>query len=158
VRTVHRWGRFNLVGSTGFVLQMAAVAVLTRGLGWHYGIATAIGVELAILNNFFWHSRYTWVDRPAALGDRVRRFSRYQLAKSLSLAANVGITAWLVSAAAIPVEAANVAAVAALSVVNFLVTDRMVFRPATAWPAVRTCRAAASSDRMSACRTSWSRR
>ena len=156
--TARRWGIFNLVGSSGFVLQMGAVAVLTRLFDWHYGVATAVGVELAILNNFCWHCRYTWADRPAASRERLGQLWRYQMAKTLSLTANVAITAWLVTTAGLAVELANATAVVSLSLVNFFVTDRMVFRPASAWPAIQSCPAAASSDRTSACRSGLFRR
>ena len=156
--TARRWGIFNLVGSSGFVLQMVAVAGLTRLLDWHYGMATAVGVELAILNNFWWHCRYTWADRTAAARERLGQLWRYQMAKTFSLTANVAITAWLVTAAGWAVEPANLAAVVSLSLVNFMVTDRMVFRPASAWPAIQSCPAAVSSDRTSACRSGLSRR
>jgi putative flippase GtrA len=130
MRTVRRWGRFNLVGLGGFVLQLSAIAILTRVYGWHYSLATIVGIELAILSNFHWDCRWTWRDRPArGARDWIARLGRYQLAKTASLAANLGLTAWLVTGG-LPVELANAIAVASLSFVNFFVSDAMVFRPA----------------------------
>ena len=40
-------------------------ALLANVPGVHYLVATAIGVEAAILTNFLWHDRWTWRDRPA---------------------------------------------------------------------------------------------
>jgi putative flippase GtrA len=128
VQGTHRWGIFNVVGFGGFVLQMTTLSVLTRAAGWHYGIATAVGLELAILHNFFGHSRWTWADRPASGRQLLARLGRYQVAKSLSLAANLGITAWLVASLQMPVEIASTAAVVCLSFVNFFITDLFVFR------------------------------
>src|SRR5260370_34391538 len=59
--------RFNVVGVFGFALQSAALFVLTHSahpVG--YLVATAAAVELAVLNNFVWHQRWTWRDRPSA--------------------------------------------------------------------------------------------
>jgi putative flippase GtrA len=37
-----RWGVFNLVGCAGFVVQLGAIALLTRGFGWSPVAATAL--------------------------------------------------------------------------------------------------------------------
>lgn len=118
------------------MLQLAAIALLTRAAGWHYGVATAVAIELALVHNFVWHARWTWRDRPVR-GARARaaRFARYQLAKSLSLAGNLGLTAWLVTHG-LPVELANAIAVGAFSLVNFLVSDHLLF-PAADCPSSR---------------------
>lgn len=141
-----RWGRFNLVGLGGFLLQLAVLSLLTRRFGWHPMAATAVGLQLATLHNFAGHSLFTWSDRPA-LGFRAhaRRLGRYQIAKAASLAANVGLTIWLASSLRMPIELANAAAVAVLSIANFLITDRVVFqsprvetdRSRRLWPFVR---------------------
>jgi 4-hydroxybenzoate polyprenyltransferase len=129
VSATWRWGRFNLVGLGGFVLQLLALSILTRRFGWHPTLATAVGLQVAVLHNFAGHSLWTWADR-RAVDFRVvaRRFGRYQAAKAVSLAANAGLTTWLVWSLWIPVELANAAAVAVLSIANFLVTDRFVFQ------------------------------
>jgi putative flippase GtrA len=59
-----RWGVFNLVGIGGFVVQICAIALLTRHFGWSAFAATAVGLELAALQNFVGHSLWTWGDRP----------------------------------------------------------------------------------------------
>ena len=105
-------------------------------------LATAVGLQVAVLHNFAGHSRWTWPDRPA-VGIRgiASRFGRYQVAKAVSLVANAGLTTWLAWRLRVPVELANAAAVAGLSLVNFLVTDRLVFqetgRAWQLWPYVR---------------------
>lgn len=122
-----RWGVFNAVGLAGFVVQIAAIALLTRHFGWPALAATAVGLELAALQNFIAHSRWTWGDRPPA-GTRgwVRRFGRYQAAKTASLAANLVITTLLIYAG-LPPEAANTMAVLACAIPNYLVSERLVF-------------------------------
>jgi putative flippase GtrA len=128
MHTARRWGLFNLIGSGGFLIQMAALSTLTRFFGWHYVWASLVAIELAIVHNFIAHSHWTWRDRaPRTRREWTTTFGRYQLAKSASLAANLGMTAWLVNTAHVPVEAASAGAVLALSIVNFLVADAFVF-------------------------------
>ena len=118
---------FNAVGLGGFVVQVAAIAVLTRHLGWPAVAATAVGLELAALQNFAGHSRWTWGDRPAVgVSEWIRRYGRYQAAKAASLSANLAITTLLIHAG-LPVEIANTAAVLACAIPNYLLSDRLVF-------------------------------
>ena len=122
-----RWGVFNLVGAAGFIVQVTAIAVLTRGLGWSSIFATIVGLELAALLNFVGHSRWTWGDT-AVRGVKawLTRYWRYQLAKTASLCANLVITVFLVHAGA-PPELANTAAVLLCAIPNYLISERYVF-------------------------------
>lgn len=120
-----RWVKFNAVGVLGAVVQLAVLALLTR-LGTHYLVATAIAVETAILHNYFWHLRWTWIDRPPA--SRLAAWWRFQIANGLvSLISNLVLmrvfTGWL----GLPVLAANLLAIAITSVVNYFLGDRWVF-------------------------------
>ena len=122
-----RWGVFNLVGAAGFVVQLSAIALLTRGLGWSSLLATIVGLELAALMNFAGHSRWTWGDtRVRGVKGWLTRYWRYQLAKTASLCANLVITVVLAHAGA-PPELANTAAVLVCAVPNFLISERFVF-------------------------------
>ena len=122
-----RWGVFNAVGLGGFVVQSGAIALLTRHLGWPAFAATVVALELAALQNFLAHSRWTWSDRPAAgMRDWLRRYWRYQGAKTASLAANLAITSLLIHIG-LPPEIANTAAVLACAIPNYLVSERFVF-------------------------------
>jgi putative flippase GtrA len=120
---------FNAVGLGGFVAQICAIALLTRYFGWPAFAATAVALELAALQNFFGHSRWTWRDRPPS-GPRgwLRRYWRYQVAKTASLLVNLAITTAL-AYLGIPAEIANTAAVLACAIPNYLVSDRLIFRP-----------------------------
>ena len=124
---LRRWSVFNAVGLGGCVVQVAAIAVLTRHFGWPAVAATAVGLELAALQNFAGHSRWTWGDRPAVgVSEWIRRYGRYQAAKAASLSANLAITTLLIHAG-LPVEIANTAAVLACAIPNYLLSDRLVF-------------------------------
>ena len=118
---------FNAVGLGGFIVQIGAIAVLTRHFGWPAFAATAVGLELAALQNFVVHSRWTWRDRPVnGLGGWLGRYGRYQAAKTASLLANLAITTLLIHAG-LPPEISNTAAVLACALPNYLVSERLVF-------------------------------
>src|SRR5262245_18129190 len=122
-----RWGVFNLVGLGGFLVQIGAIVVLTRRYGWPPFAATALALELAALQNFLAHSRFTWGDRPeSSLRGWVRRYGRYQAAKTAALLANLAITSAL-AYAGIPTELANTAAVLLCAIPNYLVSEHLVF-------------------------------
>jgi len=124
---VRRWGVFNAIGLGGFVLQIGAIALLTRHFGWPAFAATAAGLELAALQNFIVHSRWTWGDRPVtSVGGWLRRYARYQAAKTASLLANLVITTLLIRIG-FPPELANAAAVLACAIPNYLMSERLVF-------------------------------
>jgi len=118
---------FNLVGFGGFVLQIGAITVLTRRFGWPPFAAAALALELAALQNFVLHSRWTWSERrERSVRGWLRRYARYQVAKTASLVANLAITTLLVYAG-LPAEIANTAAVAVCAIPNYLVSEHLVF-------------------------------
>ena len=127
---------FNAVGLGGFALQIGAIALLTRHFGWPPFVGTAVALELAAIQNFVGHSRWTWGDRPVTssadgpattLRGWLRRYWRYQLAKTASLVANLIITTLLIHAG-LTAEIANTAAVLACAIPNYLVSEHFVFR------------------------------
>jgi putative flippase GtrA len=114
------WLRFNAVGIAGAAVQLAVLWLLTR-TGLHYLIATALAVEAALLQNFYWHVRWTWKDREPSL-------LRFHLANGLvSILSNLAwmrlFTGWL----HLPAVPANIAAIALTSLINFALGERWVF-------------------------------
>ncbi len=109
-------------------MQIAAIALLTRGMGWRPFAATAVALELAALQNFLAHSRWTWGERRASSGRAwLRRYWRYQVTKTASLAANLVLTAVLLHAG-LPAEVANTIAVLVCAIPNYLMAEHLVFR------------------------------
>jgi putative flippase GtrA len=142
----HRLGAFAAVGAAGFGVQLAVVAALTSLLGWPPAVSTAVGVEAAVLHNFFWHERWTWRDRPAADGRRLRRLARFHAATGVtSVAGNVAIVALAVGFLGIGAVIANALAVAVMSAANYLVADRFVFRRRAAFAVIALCLAPVSA-------------
>jgi dolichol-phosphate mannosyltransferase len=124
------WIKFNLVGLLGFVLQSGALFVLTRMTPrFGYLAATAIAVELAVLNNFVWHQRWTWNDRPSrTTRETLRRLAKFNITTGLvSITGNLLLMNVLVGRFGLPIGGANVASVVACSLVSFFLADRIAF-------------------------------
>jgi dolichol-phosphate mannosyltransferase len=124
------WIKFNLVGVLGFALQSAALFVLTHlAYPLSYLSATAIAVELAVLNNFVWHQRWTWSDRPSTTRkETVRRLAKFNLTTGLvSLAGNLILMSVLVGHFRLAITPANVLTVACCSILSFFLADRIAF-------------------------------
>lgn len=127
---LRRWLAFGSVGVLGFGVQFSTLLVLAGLFEINYLFATAAAVELAILHNFLWHQRWTWSDR-GSMGARhvLERLVRFNAGTALtSMAGNLLLMWVFVSLLDIHYAVANVMAVLLLSMVNFLLCDRLVFR------------------------------
>ena len=99
-----RWWKFNAVGAVGVAVQLGALALLIQ-LGVNYLVATALAVEAAVLQNYYWH-----------------------LANGLlSLISNLVWMRIVTGGLGIPAVPANLLAIALTSTANFLLGDRWVF-------------------------------
>ncbi|MFN2452788.1 MAG: GtrA family protein [Pyrinomonadaceae bacterium] len=125
-----RWLKFNLIGVLGFAVQSGALYALARNVQHlHYLLATAIAVELAVLHNFVWHQRWTWRDRPCAtVTETLRRLANFNITNGLvSITGNLLLMSMFVGWLGMPVNGGNLLSVAACSLCNFLLADRIVF-------------------------------
>ena len=124
------WIKFNVVGLLGFGLQSATLFILTHTVySISYLAATAVAVELAVLNNFVWHQRWTWNDRPSsAKMETWRRLAKFNVTTGLvSLVGNLVLMSILVGRFGLPITGANVITVGACSVLSFFLADRIAF-------------------------------
>jgi putative flippase GtrA len=128
--SVIRWLKFNFVGAVGILVQFVALKILNSGLGLHYLYATALAVETAVIHNFVWHERFTWVERCG--GDRsavLTRLFRFNLSTGLvSILGNLAIMAVLHGRFHWPVMISNFVAIVTCALLNFIVSDHLVFR------------------------------
>ncbi len=124
-----RWLKFNTVGAMGIVVQLLALAALKSGLHLDYLLATGLAVEAAVLHNFVWHERFTWVDRGTAgsVGFRLLKFN--VTTGAFSILGNLLLMGLLVGGGHVNYLLANVITIAVCSVANFLTSDRFVFEP-----------------------------
>lgn len=126
---LRRFALFHLVGATGIPVQLGVLAGLTwAGLG--YLPATALAVEAAVLNNFFWHEVWTWRDRaagnPEGPGMRLARFNL--TVGGVSIVGNLVLMRLLVGWLGLPAVPGNMIVIGSFGLLNFLVSDRFVFR------------------------------
>jgi putative flippase GtrA len=121
--------KFNLVGGVGIAVQLLMLWMLTA-LGLSYLLATAFAVESAVLHNFVWHERFTWVDRRnRRVSQSVVRLLRFNFSTgAVSIVGNLLLMRLLVGQVHLRPMLANMVAIAACSVLNFIVSDRWVFR------------------------------
>ena len=125
------WIKFNVVGVLGFALQAGALFALTHNSHpISYLTATVLAVELAILNNFFWHQLWTWRDRPSStVNETLRRLAKFNLTTGLvSIAGNLIFMSILVGRLGIAIVLANLISVLVCSLLNFILADRLAFR------------------------------
>jgi putative flippase GtrA len=126
--TRSRVGIFALVGIIGYGVQTAVLWLLVGRLGMAVVPATLAATEAAVLHNFLWHLAWTWSDRRAGLRAVAGRLVRFNLSNGgFSLVGGAAIMALLVDALGFHYLLANLAAVLAVSVANFLASDRFVF-------------------------------
>ncbi len=128
-RITLRWLKFNAVGALGIAVQLAVLFVLKSGFHLNYLLATALAVEAAVVHNFLWHERYTWVDRVRPSWRKSPlRLLRFNLCNGgISIAGNLGLMKVLAGLGHMNYVAANAIAIALCSLVNFLVSDEYVF-------------------------------
>jgi putative flippase GtrA len=125
-----RWIRFNAVGAVGVTVQLSTLAVLVHLFEVHYILATALAVETAILHNFVWHEKWTWSDIAAQENSSwVGRLIRFHITNGFtSLGGNLILMQSLVGTFQLPVLYANLIAIAACSLINFMLSNYWVFQ------------------------------
>jgi putative flippase GtrA len=122
-----RWGRFNLVGAMGTVVQLTALYLLNRRLPGHYLYAAAAAIELTLLHNFLWHLHYTWRDRRNA-STRLAQLLRFHVSNgSVSMVGNLALMRLLVQEAHLPILVSNLIAILCCSLANFSLGNLWAF-------------------------------
>lgn len=133
-RTFSRWIKFNIVGSIGIVVQLSALATFRYWLRLDYLLATGLAVEITVIHNFLWHERFTWADRQAVRPmQSLVRLAKFNASNgTVSIVGNLVLIRILVGELRSNYVTANLLAIAACSVANFLLGDRVVFTKADA--------------------------
>ena len=129
-RTFSRWLKFNGVGGIGIVVQLAALAVFRSWLGLDYRMATGLAVEAAVIQNFVWHERFTWADRPSGrLSQSLIRLLKFNASNgAVSIVGNILLMQLLVGSFRMNYVAGESCRDRACSLVNFFLSDRLVFQ------------------------------
>jgi len=123
------WLRFNAVGIVGVGVQLAVLAILRTGFGWTIRAATLIAVECAVLHNFVWHERWTWKHRSLEFSGIPGRLLRFNVSNGLiSIAGNLALMELLAVRLHLNYMFSNLVAIGACSLLNFFVSDKLVFK------------------------------
>ena len=127
--SIVRWLKFNAVGGMGIVVQLLALALLLRILKFHFLWATVLAVETAVLHNFIWHWRWTWADRRSeGLNHMAATLLRFNFSNGMiSLFGTVLCTGILTGIFKLNPLLANVLSLGPCCVINYLVSDRLIF-------------------------------
>jgi len=127
--SIVRWLKFNAVGAMGIIVQLMALALLLRILEFHYLWATVLAVETAVLHNFIWHWRWTWADRRSdGLNHMAATLLRFNFSNGMiSLFGTVLCTGILSGIFKLNPLLANVLSLGPCCVINYLVSDRLIF-------------------------------
>lgn len=122
-----RWGKFNLVGAIGMLLQLALLALFIRLAPGHYLCATSAAIEITLLHNFVWHLHYTWRDRREC-SPGFQQLVRFHLSNGLvSMVGNLVLMRLLFADAHLPVLVSNGIAILCCSILNYCLGDSWAF-------------------------------
>jgi putative flippase GtrA len=116
--------RFCMVGSSGYLVNLAVFAVILHGLGAHHVLAAIGAFCLAWTNNFLLNKYWTF--RRHALSP-VQQGARYLTVSLVALGLNLVLLETLVRMGS-PEVPAQALAIAAVMPVNFLLNRRWSFR------------------------------
>jgi putative flippase GtrA len=83
--------KYAVVGGSGAILNTAVLYVLYRWLHMPLVAASAVAVELAVVNNYLLNDRWTFAARSPSL----RRFAKFNASSLGGLAVNVAFVSFL---------------------------------------------------------------
>lgn len=125
-----RWVRFNSVGVIGACVHLSSLALLTHQFEVNYLLATVLAIEAAVVHNFIWHQKWTWKDRPVnTLKGLWQRLAKFHFSNGLtSMLGNLVLMKGMVDYFNVPVMVSSVTAILVCAVINFLLSDQLVFK------------------------------
>jgi len=105
------------------------LVLFSKAFGLHYLLATVLAVGLTVVHNFVWHELWTWRERRAPGAQAVlRRWAVFNLSNgAVSLIGNVFLMRLFVGFFGVPLVVSNLASVCLCSLLNFALSDRVVF-------------------------------
>ena len=124
---VRRLGKFLVVGASGVAVNNAALFTLYQLLRSPLIVASMVAVVLSIGNNFIWNDRWTFVQHHGAYSSAIRRFARFGLASLSGLMLTTASLWLLVNAFGLHYLVANLLAIGAGTVSNFVINSRWTY-------------------------------
>jgi dolichol-phosphate mannosyltransferase len=139
----YRYLKFGIVGASGTVVNLVVLHLEHEYLFTHIEatynkpyISLALAISLATVNNFTWNRLWTWSDRVKTLEEQERtglslrmlglEFGQYVTASAFGSGLQYVFT--LLLSNSMDYRLANLLAIIAASVSNFLANDRWTFR------------------------------
>jgi len=58
--------KFLMVGASGAVISLSTLWLLTELANWHYLLSYLVAYILAVSNNYFWNSKWTFKDKKSS--------------------------------------------------------------------------------------------
>jgi putative flippase GtrA len=120
---------FATVGVTGLVVNTLLLVFFAEALDLHYLLAVALATQGSSLWNFAWTESLVFGDRTDQSQGRGARLIGYLLMNNGMLLLRGPVLALLVSGLGIHYVAANLISLVAMTLVRYLVADRLIWSP-----------------------------
>lgn len=123
------WVKFSFVGLVGMGVQLVVLTLLRSGLQWTIRLSTTVAVECAVLQNFIWHERWTWAHRKLEMHGILGRLVRFNVSNGfVSIVGNLIFMEILAVRLHLNYVFANIVAIGACALLNFIISDKVVFK------------------------------
>lgn len=130
IKLPKRFITFTFVGLSGIVVNNAVLFYAREALQVPLALASLIAIQIAIVNNFVWNRKFTWIDRPMLGWQAIRKgLIKFTLVSWVAGALNWVILLLLAHFFNIYYIFANLAAILVASIVNYFLNDLWTFRP-----------------------------
>ncbi len=117
--------RFGIVGLSGVVVNLVVLRLLYGELHWPAPVASALSVEVSVVNNFLWNNHWTFGQRTISL----IRFGRFNLAALGGLAITAGLFTLLLQRFGLPYVLADLMGIAAATLWNWAISVHWTWAP-----------------------------
>ena len=125
IKEIKRIIKFGTIGFSGVIVNLGSLYILVQFFHISPKIAGAISIELSILNNYFWHSRWTFKDR----GEKgVIGLIKYNIATIITSQAGNYIVYLLLLKTGLHYILAEILGIGAGAIFNYLFANFWVFR------------------------------
>jgi dolichol-phosphate mannosyltransferase len=125
-KEIQRIVKFLIVGSTGTLITLSLLYILTESLGLWYPISLAIGWMVGFLNNFFWNRKWTF---KVGTGKVYKQMSIYLICTLFALGINEIITILLTEIGRIWYFLSSVIGTVFSTMMNFVLVRTFALNP-----------------------------
>jgi putative flippase GtrA len=119
------FGKFALVGASGYLVNLVVYTALLRGAGFHYLAAATCSFLVAVTNNYTWNRLWTFRGRRGHVAYQGFRFLVVAL---LAYAANLALLTAFVDGAGFDKVLAQAVAIILVTPLNFVGNKLWSFR------------------------------